>query len=118
MGIHAHGPGGAGLCGGLPLSPESLWRRRHVRYIWRNAPAANLRGRGRGGHGGSHGAAAAVKALGRLEPGEHGERIGEVGWGRWCVGRGAHLRKKREQSCLSISSKYLFKLAQMQIWTL
>lgn len=34
MWVDTHGPGGAGLRGGLPLSPESLLRLRHVRYIW------------------------------------------------------------------------------------
>lgn len=99
----AHGPGGAGLRGGLPLSPESLLRLRRVGYVRRDAPAADLGGRGRGGHAGGHGAAtaAAVEALGRLQPGEHGQRVGEVGGRRWCVGWGAHLRRRTEKLLLS-----------------
>ena len=97
--VDTHGPGGAGLRGRLPLSPESLWRLRHIRYMWWDPPATDLGGRGRGGHGGSHGAAAAaVEALGRFQPGEHGQRVREVGGRRWCVGWGAHLRRKRERT--------------------
>lgn len=96
--VDAHGPGWAGLRGGRPLSPESLLRLRQVRYIWWDAPAADLGGRGRGGHGGSHGvAAAAVEALGRFQPGEHGQRVWEVGGRCRCVGWGAHLRRRREK---------------------
>lgn len=97
----AHGPCGTGLRGGLPLSPESLLRRRYVGDVWRDTPATDLGGRGRGGHAGGHGAAAAVEALGRFQPGEHGQRVREVGGRRWCVGWGAHLRRKREKQLLS-----------------
>lgn len=97
MGVHTHGPGGAGLRGGLPLSPESLWRLRHIRHIWWDPPAANLGGWGRGGHGGGHGTAtaAAIEALGCFQPGEHGQCVREVGGRRWCVSWGAHLDVKR-----------------------
>lgn len=97
MGVHTHGPGGAGLRGGLPLSPESLWRLRHIRYVWWDPPAANLGGRGWGGHGGGHGTAAAatVEALRCFQPGEHGQCVREVGGRCWCVSWGAHLNTKR-----------------------
>lgn len=100
MRVHSRRPGWAGLCGGLPLSPESLWRLRHIRYIWWDPPAANLVGWRWGGHGGGHGASAtaAVEALGGLQPGEHSQRVREVGGRRWCVGWGAHLRMKREKT--------------------
>lgn len=100
MRVHSRRPGWAGLCGGLPLSPESLWSLRHIRYIWWDPPAANLVGWRWGGHGGGHGASAtaAVEALGGLQPGEHSQRVREVGGRRWCVGWGAHLRMKREKT--------------------
>lgn len=97
MRVNTCGPGGAGLRGRLPLSPESLWRLRHIRYVWWDPPTADLRGRGWGGHGGGHGAAAAaaVEALGRLQPWEHGQRVREIGGRRWCVGWGAHLEMSK-----------------------
>lgn len=89
--IYTRGPGGAGLREGLPLSPESLWGLGRAGYVGREPPAADLWGRGRGGHIGGHRAAAAAEALGGLQPGEHGQRVWEVGGRRWRVGWGAHL---------------------------